>query len=280
MHIITLTNVSIEGKITPEKLEQTVDEKLDKFYYDNEKYYEFEEEDQEKLKKEYNDEIVTAIKLPDGSIKWIYDFMASARLYFEYIVVDGKLYKTHFGKAGLQGRSKFCKKTKIITSLLSKFIPFGQAMTMYFDYDFNPETNTYGHFYNPYGLYDWYMIGGRWKNMLLVEESCTDCIELYMRNISNFYIKHGENIERYEFNGKKYKFVLAAKKKDIQWDILREYIKEQKLDFIKNIKYPFLIGGIFKDGDYIDGNVDDNTIDEYLSTVDDEDYLVTVDIHQ
>ena len=97
--------------------------------------------------------------------------------------------------------------------------------------DYNDEYEGYGYVYNPDSFYDWYCIGGRWPQMFLVKEECTD-FTIGDRDYPDDYYKAPQG----------YRWVSAARKKDIQWKEIRRCIFNEAILKYKEYKKIFETG--------------------------------------
>lgn len=94
----------------------------------------------------------------------------------------------------------------------------------------------YGYYYNPDAFYDYYSIGGRWQDLFLVKDSCTEC-SIGERSCS-----------REEFPAPEgYKWVCAARKKDIEWQAVRDWHLQQAKNRFRSLEKLFLTGERDKD---------------------------------
>ncbi len=84
-------------------------------------------------------------------------------------------------------------------------------------FSFNESQQAYGFFINPNAIWDWYDIGGRWPCTFLVK---TDCVEYSVGE------HEYENLDEAFPPPEGYRWVSAARKKDIQWDAMRKYITD------------------------------------------------------
>ena len=188
---------------------------MEPFGQDSEDYQEFCDLTEE-LESVYESEKGNFIKTPDG------------RIFEEYRNIDGHNFsiengmvyeRIRTGKAGSQfKRTKIAKKMKAIMDY-----PYKKAYKT-FDlfaregrnesYDENQQA--YGYYCNPNTVYDWCVIGGRWPNIFLVKEECQ---EIYISTES-----HG--CQKDKPNG--YKWVTAARMKDIEWEVMKIFDKENQ----------------------------------------------------
>lgn len=265
MHTLTLTNVKIDGELTIEKLIHAVDERIKQYYCDYMENPEYEEILQEEILDYINYIKLSVVITPNGTAYRFYEF---SNKYEDYVIVDkGKekyqVYKRNYGKTRLPGRNKFAKKTKIKFDYATKYFSTHYILTKM--YGFNYIDGKYYKAYNPNALYDWYQIGGRFDNLLLVKSSdMSKCIMEARINPSINWTFMGINI-----NNEDYKFALAARKKDID------------LDTMKQIRKTYInVKGIFTDNGYYE--IDDDTNDllnQYIDSINENDVLVTIDIH-
>ena len=125
--------------------------------------------------------------------------------------------RTYTGKCGPalldtqhKKRTKAAKRIKALLNYpIKKLYPeLSDYASEYWELSYHPEHKAYGFYYNPDAFFDWYSIGGRWPDLFLVKEGCKEC-------------SIGERSQRY---GKEnlpgpegYKWVCAARKKDIEW---------------------------------------------------------------
>lgn len=110
-------------------------------------------------------------------------------------------------------------------------------------------------------LFDWYEIGGRWPNMFLVPVNCIECIE-------------SEDVCICVVNG--YKWVMAARKKDIDWKKMKRF-------------YEFIPVGILSESickvqsnDFYNSNTREMFVNRYRQFIDslsDDTVLVSIDCH-
>ena len=115
-------------------------------------YVKFQEED---IEKEYEDDTVEVIKLSDGSLSLTWDdkFLSPKYDFMTSKDEDKFIYPDDSTKV----KASF----KEIYSTIEKFAKDWHGME-----DRDPATGKYGYWTNPNGKWDWYELGGRWKNML------------------------------------------------------------------------------------------------------------------
>jgi len=187
-----------------------VDDKLERFYEqtEDENLLEFMDETEE-YKQEYETPI-TAVRLLNGTIVETYD----DRFYRDYILKNNMVYKRDWGKNRTHKRTKKAKKMKVLQNYSLKniyktfeeFAEEGRYLT------YHEKEDAYGYYYNPDAQWDWYVIGGRYADLILVKENVTD-------------VNENESYSRYKEEKRKapkgYKWVSGAKKCDIEWDLMK-----------------------------------------------------------
>lgn len=214
---------------------QAVDELLEPYCEstENPDYLEFEDHTDE-LKDEYENKSVDCIKLPGGRIVSIHNSIVCGK----YTVHNGLVYQKRFGQLKNEKRSKSAKKMTVLPNypykkLYKSFEDFAEQEN-YMVY--NDEFKGYGYVYNPDAFYDWYCIGGRWPKMFLVKEECTD-----------FTIGDRDYPDNHYEAPQGYRWVSAARKKDIQWKEIRRCIFNEAIRKYKEYKKIFETGIIPKE---------------------------------
>lgn len=179
------------------------------------------------LRDEYEHGTVDCIKLPQGTIVEANGYPYWGR----FFIRDGKVYEKNKGRMHLPKRSKSAKKMKALPSYPNKklYKTFHEFAEDIRGYSYNKETNGYGYFYNPNGMWDWYQIGGRWPKMFLVKESCLECSIGERRWDSEHEAPSG------------YKWVAAARKMDIEWQVMCDWKHE------KTVKAYYMFKNMFEE---------------------------------
>lgn len=191
---------------------------------ENEDYLEFEDKTEE-LKEEYEG-TVTGIRFPNGLVVEDCDSRFTAL----YKVKDNKVYRKWFGKNKIDKITKKCKKHKVLDKYPAKKIykTFDEFATNGRYEIYHEEQEAYGYYYNPQGFYDWFAIGGRWAEQVLVKKDVEDVVE----------DEPALSIDKKRKAPKGYKWVSGAKKSDIEWEKMRRmkvkqavrlYYKHQKI---------------------------------------------------
>lgn len=179
---------------------------------------------------DYN-EHVTCVKLPDGRIVE----ENSRPLWGRFIIKDGFVYQKEWGPLRHPKRSKRAKKMKVLPDYPRK--KMYKSFEDYLEQDcyavLNEETGKYGEWFNPDGVYDWYSIGGRWPAMFLVS---TDCIE-YSVGERGLHLSDDVCLAP-----EGYRWVCCARKRDIQWDVMRKWLNNRATDRFNQLSVMFKTG--------------------------------------
>lgn len=212
------------------ELTPVIREVMERFYYETEdkRFLEFEDRTAEYLA-DYNAH-VTCFILPDGRI--VED--GSRHVWNKFVVKDGLVYQKDAGPLHHPKRTKKAKKMKALLDYPRKKLY--KSFEDYIDQEcyasFNEENGKYGEWYNPDGVYDWYSIGGRWPDMFLVKNDCTD----YSFGESPcFSYKEPSAPEGYMW-------VACARKRDIQWDLMRSWLNEKATERFHKLEVMFQTG--------------------------------------
>ena len=226
------------------------------------KYLEFDDRTEE-LKNEYFQGTPDCIRLPNGSILE----SNSYPIWDKFVISDGKVFQKYAGPLHHMKRTKKAKKMTAIpayprTKLFKSFEDYAEECGVPFD----SQKNGYGYWYNPNAMWDWYSIGGRWPNMFLVKDVCTE-------------ISIGErswcNSEKEYAAPEGYMWVCAARNKDIDWKKMREWNTFKVTEDYEKLRRMFTSGsldegfcgqmdeeGIFHYGERL--FYKDDTLDSYL----------------
>ena len=96
----------------------------------------------------------------------------------------------------------------------------------------NEETGRYGEWFNPYGICDWYSIGGRWPEMFLVKQDCPEYSYGECESMDDSKHPAPEG----------YRWVACARKKDIQWEPMRQWRNKQVEEHFHQLEKIFQSG--------------------------------------
>lgn len=173
------------------------------------KYCEFLDET-ENTTVEYESGTMECIKEPGGKINPAH--------HYAFVVRDGKVYARRAGPLHHEKRTRKSKKYTAlpaypIRKLYSSLKEYAEDYCgLYYD----EEKKAYGYLSNPNAFWDWYVIGGRWPLMFLVKSDCKEY------SIGERDYDESEDIPCPEG----YKWAVAARKKDIEWNALYEWRKK------------------------------------------------------
>lgn len=169
----------------------------------------------EGLRKEY-DSTADCIRLPQGKIVEANRYP----LWGEFVIRDGKVFQREAGPLKHEKRTKKAKRMKALPDYPRKklYASFEDYAENERGFSYDEEHKGYGYICNPNVMWDWYQIGGRWPEMFLIKDSCTD-YSVGERSWCN------EDVKLVAPEG--YIWVCAAKKKDIEWQVMRDW-REKK----------------------------------------------------
>ncbi len=173
----------------------------------------------------------TCLRLPDGRIVDPYDSSVCER----YTIRNGPVFQRQAGPLHHEKRTKSAKRIKVVPNYpIRKLYPnISDYASEYFGCSYYPAMDAYGYYYNPNAFYDWYSIGGRWPFLFLVKDSCPEC------SIGEKHYGYS-SMEPKEPEG--YKWVCAARKRDIEWEVMADwYILTVKKKF-QSLEKLFLTG--------------------------------------
>lgn len=246
-------------------VDEAVAEQMEPFYFstDDPRYLEFVDQTEE-LKQEYEGTI-DCIKLPQGKI-------VPARYGFyqnRFEIQNGKVFQR---KAGPIGQPRCTKRMQVYQNypFQKLYRDFRQFAEEWAYADWHEEQQGYGFYTNSCAQWDYYSIGGRWPCQLLVKDTCTEYVP------SEFEPGDSDSDMR---PPKGYRWVSAARMKDIQWDTIREYRRGLLTKQYSKLKEIFQTGNLpqnfygkcVEDGIQFGGKLvfrKDETLEEYLIRMD------------
>lgn len=185
-------------------------------------------------KETYEQKGIDCVRTPDGRI------IACCNYEFEkrYELHDGKVFRKCFGP--LHHR-KLTKKSKQYLALpdypFRKLFPtFDAFMTDWWGCTIEEGTGRYGYYFNPNEQWDWWQIGGRWPFCFLVKNDCTSVVTGEPSRLSK---------EKPHWNAPEgYRWVAGARKCDIAWDVMREFIRQKNTERFHQYEEWFTTGCI------------------------------------
>ena len=188
-----------------------VEEALAQFGQDSEEYQEFFDMTEE-IQQDYETGTNDFFKTPDGR------FMRNLFSVdgHQFVVRGNKVYEYVGNGIRREVRTKLAKKMKAYPNHPNK-----KAYKSFKDFadngrfeNYDEERGAYGYYCNPDTVYDWYAIGGRWFDCLLVKDSCTEVYTCDKKREKTIPAPKG------------YKWIAGARMKDIEWDLMLKLQKE------------------------------------------------------
>ena len=194
----------------------------------NPNYMEFEDHTEDLLKK--YESVADCIRTPQGTIILPENHPLSGR----FVIQDGKVFQKDSGPLYHLKRTKRAKKMAPILNypikkLYSTFEEYAESQAL----DYDQQSQRYGYYYNPNAIWDWYSIGGQWPDMFLVSKTCKE-FSLGERNWCNMRIKYKAP------DG--YMWVCAARKQNIEWEIMSSWKKQKATEEFYRLKDMFTSG--------------------------------------
>lgn len=194
---------------------------------DNPDYLEFCDKTEDVVR-EYDTGTIDCFRLAEGSIVPSYD----DRVHMRFVIRDGRVYKCRSGPLQHEKRNKQAKRMKALPeyplkNLFSSMENFAEEY-----YGFHNDHGKFGYYYNPNVLLDWYSIGGRWLELFLVKETCQEC------SIGDGIWSTEESVHAPEG----YKWVCAARKKDIEWQAAKDWTLMKAKKRFKSLEKLFTTG--------------------------------------
>lgn len=249
-------------------VDEAVAEKLEPFNTstDDPIYLEFVDQTEE-LKREYESS-TDCVKLPQGKIVPVgYGFSCN-----RFEIRDGKVFQRKAGPARQPRRTKRAKRMQVYQNypFQKLYRDFRQFAEEWAYADWHEEQQGYGFYTNPDAQWDWYSIGGRWPCQLLVKDTCTEYVP------SEFEPGDSDSDMR---PPKGYRWVSAARMKNIQWDAIRKHHRGLLTEQYSKLKEIFQTGNLpqnfygkcVEDGIQFGGKLvfrKDETLEEYLIRMD------------
>lgn len=164
-------------------------------------YLEFYDET-EGLINEYENGGTDCILYPDGKIESLYA-NKNFRVENGKLILSRNSQKTEKDLHGLKLLRRYPNK-KLYKSYMEMAEKYG--------YIYDEDNKAYGYYTNPNSIWDWYAIGGRWPDWFLVKNTCHE----YVAAPTEELIPCPEG----------YMWVCAARKRDIEWQIMRKWRTE------------------------------------------------------
>ncbi len=174
------------------------------------RYLEFVDQSED-IESEYENGTANFIRLPQGNL-------LPEHFVSKFCIRDGMVFQRRAGQLRHEKRTKKAKKMKAYENLPFKKVykSLADFAEHYYGATYHEEHQAYGYYTNPNSFWDWYSIGGRWPAEFLVKETCKE-------------YSIGERSEHEEMPPapEGYIWVVAARKKDIEWRVAFEWERER-----------------------------------------------------
>lgn len=224
---------SLKARRTPfaRKVDEAVCNAMEPYCENTEdpRYLEFWDKTEE-AEDEYENGSTEMVRLSNGTFVSPY----GKPFYDTFVVRDGKVYQRKAGPCAHEKRTKKAKKMRVMMRSFSKIYPtFKEYAEEHCGYTYDAGAKGYGYYVNPRSFWDWYQIGGRWPFELLVKADCEE-------------YSPGERDEDYTAPKmpEGYRWVSAARKKDIAWDVMREWKENEAKKLFRELEKAFESGEV------------------------------------
>ncbi len=196
------------------RLQEVIYDKLEPFceHTEDPRYLSFESI-WEDIEYAYEKETVKCVKFPNGKIISTNIDEFNDKFFLDK---DNIIKEKNFGRLKTTKTTKRTRKMKFLELPVKKVYATIDdfAKAEYAD-SYVESENGYGFYCNPNSFFDWCQIGGRWNDVFLIKE---ECIEYSLGCLQS---------DKYRIEAPKgYKWVAAARKKDIEWDVMQKLHKE------------------------------------------------------
>ena len=179
----------------------------------------------------YENRSCDCVRLPDGRIVSLYD----RSVWGKFVIKDGQVFQKKAGPLQHPMRTHKAKKMKALPDYPFKklYKTMHEYAIDYCNYEYDEATQGYGYYCNPNAMWDWYQIGGRWPVTFLVKDTCTEYSfgeRSWGNDDEDFPCPEG------------YMWVSAARKKDIEWDVMKQWYLEQAKKRFTALESMFVTG--------------------------------------
>lgn len=231
MHFTVLVTGSLRSTKTQfsRKVEELAEEIMEPYsQYTDDPYQLIFEDHTQRLMDKFQNGCMDCIKFPNGRVVAVGEYP----YYRKYAVHNGKVYERAAGYLHHMKRTKSAKRMKALPAYpISKiYKSFSEYAEEYCGYEFDKEHNGYGIYINPNTRHNGYAVGGLWEELFLVS---TDCKEYSIGESLRWPTPQKRSVP----DG--YMWVCAARKKDIAWEIMREWAKNELTELYGKLKTMF-----------------------------------------
>ena len=201
----------------------------------------------------YENRSCDCVQLPDGRIVSLYD----RSVWGKFMIKNGQVFQKEAGPLKHPMRTHKAKKMKALPDYPFKklYKTMHEYAIDYCNYEYDEATVGYGFYCNPNAMWDWYQISGRWPVTFLVKDTCTEYSygERSWGNTDHEYpVPEG------------YMWVSAARKKDIEWAIMKDRYIQRAKDRFNALEAMFVSGLTEPDGHL---HVKDGCVYSYLDLI-------------
>ena len=200
--------------------------------------YEFVDRTEE-IQESYAKERMDCIRLPGGII--VSEF--NSYLHSRFTIRDGRVFERNAGQLKQLKRTHIAKKMKALPNypVTKLYRTIGEFASKFHGCEYDEDHKAFGYYCNPNAMWDWYQIGGRWPVTFLVKDTCTE----YSFGERSW----GNDDEDYPCP-EGYMWVSAARKKDIEWDVMKQWYLEQAKKRFTALESMF-VTGLMEPGKYM-----------------------------
>lgn len=215
----------------------------------------------EGIAEEYQTCSTEMVRLPDGKFVFPHSRPFSER----FVVHEGKVFQRNSGLCKHEMRTKKAKKMQVVYRSFRKiYSSLKEYAEEHYGYTYLEKEDSCGYYCNPNSFWDWYQIGGRWPYELLIKADCKE-YSLGEHDIDGALPPAPEG----------YMWVSAARKKDIAWDVMRDWNEQKARTAFATLEKAFADGNL-PEGFF--GHITDNGISgwggmAYVKGESIEDYL-------
>lgn len=215
---------------------------------ENSEYLEFEDMS-ESLREDYHKRGLDVVRLSNGSIRRTYDQWFRDN----FVIENGVVFQRRWGPLHHPKRSKKAKRMQLLESYpFDKFYPSIEAFAEeWHGYRYDESYQAYGYYSNPNGRYDWYQVGGRWPDRLLIAAEDP----FYVSAERSWAVK---DEEKKAPDG--YRWVTGARKSTIQWDLMKSWAIERATALFGKLEQWFSTGTKPEDLDDCFYLIEDNIV--------------------
>lgn len=185
----------------------------------------------ERLREEYENGTMDCIRLPQGKIVGLYGEVLRG----SFVVRNGRVFQRTAGPLHHEKRTKRAKRMEALLSYpyRKQYKDFKDYVENEYGFPYEEEYQGYGYYYNPAARWDWFSIGGRWPEMFLVKNTCTEY---------SLGERRGDIADGGPEAPEGYRWVCAARKKDIAWEKVREWRNRKAAERLHSLGRMFLSG--------------------------------------